>query len=44
MEREHEAADNGVIELGIASEVTHGSGDRRIDNPQGQSLIGMLDD
>lgn len=44
MEREHEAADNGVIELGIASEVTHGSGVQRIDNPQGQPLIGMLDD
>ncbi|MBF7013711.1 benenodin family lasso peptide [Novosphingobium resinovorum] len=44
MEREHEAADDGVVELGIASEVTHGTGQLRIDNPQGQPVFGILDD
>ncbi len=45
MEREHEAAEGeGMTELGVASEVTHGAGQIRLDNPQGQPSPGILDD
>ncbi|WP_269453875.1 hypothetical protein [Sphingobium sp. SYK-6] len=44
MEREYETAEEGMTELGIASEVTHGAGQLRIDNPQGQPSFGTLDD
>jgi len=44
MEREYEAADNGVIELGVASEVTNGVGQGSIDLPAKQQAPGILDD
>lgn len=44
MEREYEAADNGVIELGVASEVTNGDGNRLTDSPQGRQQPGILED
>ncbi|MFC3215487.1 benenodin family lasso peptide [Novosphingobium panipatense] len=44
MEREYEATDDGVIELGVASHVTNGSGDFLTDNPQGRQQPGILED
>ncbi|MEE4453450.1 benenodin family lasso peptide [Novosphingobium resinovorum] len=43
MEREYEAADDGVIELGVASEMTNGFGDGDTDNPDRQSQLGSLE-
>ena len=44
MEREYDEFDDTVIELGVASEVTNGQGQRLTDNPQGRSAEGILDD
>lgn len=44
MEREQEAADDGVIELGVASEMTHGQGQQGDDYPQGRPGVGILED
>ncbi|GFE77862.1 hypothetical protein [Novosphingobium sp. TCA1] len=44
MEREYEAADEGVIELGLATEITHGQGSQDLDYPQGQTALGSLED
>lgn len=44
MERAYDKSDDAVIELGVASKVTNGQGQRLTDNPQGQSAEGILDD
>ncbi|WP_255535889.1 MULTISPECIES: hypothetical protein [Sphingomonadaceae] len=44
MEREYEATDDGVVELGVGSELTNGVGRGGIDSPDRQPLTGLLDD
>lgn len=44
MERTYGKSDEAVVELGVASKVTNGQGQRLTDSPQGQSAAGILDD
>ncbi|MDH2129530.1 MULTISPECIES: benenodin family lasso peptide [Sphingomonadaceae] len=44
MEREYEATDDGVVELGLATEVTQGQGLEGDDYPRGQPSFGLLED
>ena len=44
MEREYDKSDSDVIELGVASEVTNGIGQGRLDAPDKQPAAGLLDD